>query len=61
MPQNRDIYFQRRLAEELAAAERATDAAAANIHRSLAIKYSTLADGGSAAGSADHAGETPQD
>ena len=37
-----ETYYRRRQREELAAAQRATDPVAANIHRSLAARYSAL-------------------
>lgn len=43
MVEDTQTYYRRRCSEELAAAERATHPNAANIHRSLAARYSTLA------------------
>jgi len=43
MVEDMGTYYRRRQSEELAAAERATTAEAATIHRSLAARYSALA------------------
>lgn len=41
--ENTETYYRRRCSEELGAADRATDPVAAEIHRSLAARYSALA------------------
>jgi hypothetical protein len=43
MIEDTESYYRRRCSEELGAAERATDPLAAEIHRSLAARYSALA------------------
>jgi hypothetical protein len=43
MIEDTETYYRRRSNEELAAAQHAADPAAANIHRSLAARYSALA------------------
>ena len=42
MIEDTETYYRRRWKEELAAAEQATDANAASVHRSLAARYSVL-------------------
>ena len=42
MIEDTESYYRRRWKEELAAAEQATDANAASVHRSLAARYSVL-------------------
>ena len=42
MVEDTEAYYRRRHEEELKAAEQATDANAANIHRALAARYSVL-------------------
>ena len=42
MVEDTETYYRRREKEELAAAERAVDPVAADIHRSLAARYSAL-------------------
>lgn len=43
MIENTETYYRRRWSEELAAAEQAADPIVANIHRSMAARYSVLA------------------
>ena len=42
MIEDTESYYRRRWMEETAAAEQATDENAANVHRSLAARYSVL-------------------